>query len=165
MADSLWVAELIISERVRAKITGYHNLDPADVRQAIVAVEGLRYKYRSDPPRGPRYYVEFRVARSRALAALYPVSHPLGDVYALGSAYRDVRGLEAIGEDAAPAEEPMAAGEVLAAAEVPAAVTVDGADVTEGVVVEDVVRANEVSAPTGEQSSTAGDESQDQSVS
>ena len=159
MADSLWVAELIISERVRAKITGYHNLDPSDVCQAIVAVEGLRYRFRSDPPRGARYYVEFRIGRDRALAALYPVAHPWGDVYALGSAYRDIRGLEAIGEDPLVAEEPMTKGEALAAAEVPVAMAIDGADATE-----DVVEADTV-PPSGEVSSIVGDESEGQNVS
>lgn len=107
MPRSLWVAELIMSEPVRAKISDRHNIDPSDVRRAIVAVEGLRYKHRSDPPRGSRYYVEFWVGDDRALAVLYPVMHPLGDVYALGSAYREPKGL-----DAAAGSEPPLVGRV-----------------------------------------------------
>ncbi len=99
------MAELIISERVSSKISSCHNIDPFDVRQAIVAVEGLRYKYRSDPPRGPRYYVEFWIGADRVLAALYPVEHPLGDVYALGSAYREMRGPNAVAEEPATAAD------------------------------------------------------------
>ncbi|HXP21894.1 MAG TPA: hypothetical protein VN840_19795 [Streptosporangiaceae bacterium] len=109
MPESLWVADLIISERVLAKISGDHNIDPFELRQAIVAVEGLRFKPRSDPPRGPRYYVEFWIGDDRVLAALYPVAHPLGDVYALGSAYREPRGLDAVGA------EPTVAGEASSA--------------------------------------------------
>ena len=119
MPDSLWVAELIISERVRAKISGYHNIAPFDVRQAIVGVEGLDYAYRSNPPRGPRYYVEFFIGRDRVLAVLYPVRHPLGDVYTLGSAYRGPMGLSAVGEEPEVAEEPET-GEAEVAGDEPA---------------------------------------------
>lgn len=114
---SLWVAELIISERTRAKITSYHNIDPNDVRQAIVAAEGLKYKHRSDEPRGPRYYVEFSIGPARVLAALYPVAHPLGDVYALGSAYREPRGLDAVEDEPADAVQAHTAGPDAGAAE------------------------------------------------
>jgi hypothetical protein len=105
------VADLIISERVRAKISGHHKIDPSELRQAIVAVEGLRFKPRSDLPRGPRYYVEFWIGDDRVLAALYPVAHPLGDVYTLGSAYREPRGLNAVGAEPTTAGEASSAGE------------------------------------------------------
>ena len=105
MPNALWVAQLIISDRVSAKITSKHNIDAFDVRQAIVAVPGLRYRFRADPPRRPRYYVEFWVGSDRALAALYPVEHPLGDVYALGSAYREPRGLDTVTEDLPEVDE------------------------------------------------------------
>jgi len=97
--ESLWIAELIISPQVQAKIRERHNLDPAELRQAIVAVPGLTFKERSDPPRGPRKYVETSVGNVRVLCALYPVEHPLGDVYTLGSAYPEPRGLDAVDED------------------------------------------------------------------
>lgn len=96
MPESLWVAELIISTPVRAKLRDHHRLDPDEVRRAIVAVTGLRFKERSDMPRGPRRYVETAVGGIRVLCALYPVEHPLGDVYALGSAYPEPRGLDAV---------------------------------------------------------------------
>lgn len=94
--ESLWVAELIISPRVRAKLLDDHHLDPEDVRRAIVGVSGLRFKARSDPPRGPRAYIEVFIGQVRVLCALYPVDHPMGDVYALGSAYPDHRGLDGV---------------------------------------------------------------------
>jgi len=93
--ESLWVAELIISPAVRAKVSASHHVDADDVRQAIVAVQGLRYKWRTDLPRGPRVYVELSVLGDRLLAVLYPVNHPMGDIYALGSVYQEPRGLQA----------------------------------------------------------------------
>jgi hypothetical protein len=96
VAGSLWVAELIISTRVRAKLIDRHRLDPEEVRRAIVAVAGLRFKERSDMPRGLRKYVETEVSGTRVLCAPYPVEHPLADVYALGSAYPEPRGLDAV---------------------------------------------------------------------
>lgn len=96
MPESLWVAELIISARVSAKLRDRHRLDPDEVRRAIVAVPGLRFKERSEMPRGPRTYLETAVDGIRALCVLYPVEHPLGDVYALGSAYPEPRGLDAV---------------------------------------------------------------------
>ena len=47
-------------------------------------------------PRGPRTYLETAVDGVRVLCVLYPVEHPLGDVYALGSAYPEPRGLDAV---------------------------------------------------------------------
>ena len=98
MPEYLWVAELIISPWVWAKLCDpSHRLDPEEVHRAIVAVPGLRFKEHSDPPRGLRKYVEIHVGGVRVLCALYPVEHPMGDVYALGSAYPEPRGLDAVG--------------------------------------------------------------------
>lgn len=98
MPSCLWVAELTISPPVRVKLQDdQHRLDPDELRRSVVAVPGLRYKERSDPPRGRRFYVETFIGPDRVLAALYPVDHPMGDVYALGSAYREPRGLNAVG--------------------------------------------------------------------
>ena len=97
MPNSLWVAELIISPDIRAKLANAeHRLDAEDVRQAIVCVQGLRFRWRTNPPRRRRVYVEILIGDDRVLAALYPVDHPMGDVYALGSAYREPRGLNAV---------------------------------------------------------------------
>jgi hypothetical protein len=94
--ESLWVAALIISDPVRVKLSAEHSLDADDVRREVVAVQGLRYRWRDDPPRGRRAYVEIFVGDDRVLVALYPVDHPMGDVYALGSAYREPRGLDTV---------------------------------------------------------------------
>jgi hypothetical protein len=95
--QSLWVADLIISPAVRAKLSDEkHRLDPDEVRQSIVAVQGLRFKWRSNLPRSRRVYVEISMGGDRVLAVLYPVDHPIGDVYTLGSAYRERRGLSAV---------------------------------------------------------------------
>lgn len=95
MPESLWVAELIVSPATRTKLAALHRLDADDVRQELVAVQGLRYKWRDDPPRGDRVYVEISIGDDRVLAVLYPVDHPMGDVYVLGSAYYEPRGLDA----------------------------------------------------------------------
>jgi hypothetical protein len=101
--ESLWVAELTISPAVQTKLSDAdHRLDADDVRQAIVAVQGLRFKWRTDPPRGRRVYVEISMGAKRVLAALYPVDHPMGDLYALGSAYHEPRGLDAVKSDPDP---------------------------------------------------------------
>jgi hypothetical protein len=93
--DSLWVAVLNISPAVRAKLNNAdHRLDPDDVRAELVGVQGLRFKWRTDPG---RVYVEIFMGDDRVLAVLYPVDHPMGDVYALGSAYREPRGLSGAG--------------------------------------------------------------------
>ncbi len=96
MPESIWVAELIISPSVQQKLRDpQHRLDPDEVRRAIVAVPGLRFRERSDPPRGRRFYVEVFIDGERVLVVLYPVRHPMGEMYTLGSAYREPRGLNA----------------------------------------------------------------------
>lgn len=88
MPQPLRVAELIISDAVRAKLAQLpRHVDADDVRRAVVGAQGLRYRWRDDPVRGRRAYVEIFVGDDRVLVVLYPVVHPLGDVYALGSAY------------------------------------------------------------------------------
>jgi hypothetical protein len=84
----LWVAELLISERTAAKIRGLHHLQPEDVRDAVVCVEGLEYVWDDDGERGRRAIVRAKIGRRLVDIVLYPVvDHPMGDVYHLGSAY------------------------------------------------------------------------------
>lgn len=53
----------------------------------MVCVAGLRFTWDDDPERGRRALVEVSIRNNPVLVVLYPVSDPMGDVYALGSAY------------------------------------------------------------------------------
>jgi hypothetical protein len=85
--EALWVARLIISDAVRTKLSSVHHLDADEVHDAIVCVAGLTYGWDDDPERGRRALVEVDIRGDPVLVVLYPVTDPLGDVYALGSAY------------------------------------------------------------------------------
>lgn len=87
MARSLWVARLVISDPTKQKISSKHGLDWRDVNQALVGVSGLDYIWDDDPQRGLRALVQADVGGQACVVVLYPVDDPLGDVYALGSAY------------------------------------------------------------------------------
>lgn len=87
MAGALWVAQLIISDLTAAKIRTKHGINPADVRQAVVGVVGLRYAWDYHPERGWRVLVEANIGGRACVIVLYEVEHQLGDVWALGSAY------------------------------------------------------------------------------
>jgi len=43
VAESLWVARLIISEATKVKLSGKHGLDWRDINQAVVGVRGLDF--------------------------------------------------------------------------------------------------------------------------
>jgi hypothetical protein len=83
----LWVAQLIISDATKRKLAERHGLDWRDVNQALVGVRGLRYVWDDHPERGRRALVEASIRGRVCLVVLYPVDDPLGDVWALGSAY------------------------------------------------------------------------------
>lgn len=87
MPERLWVARLIISQATRAKLASKHNLDADEVFDAVVCVAGLRYLWDDDPERGQRALVEANIRGVTVIVVLYPIADPLGDVYALGSAY------------------------------------------------------------------------------
>ena len=92
MVASLWVAHLIVSDATASKLSGKHQLDWRDVRDAIVCVRGLRYAWHQHPTRGRRAMVEVVVRGRRCIAVLYPVGVASSDVFTLGSAYPDPRG-------------------------------------------------------------------------
>jgi hypothetical protein len=87
VARSLWVAQLIISDATKAKLSTRHGLDWHEVNAAVVGVGGLEYTWDDDPKRGRRALVEVEIGNQPCLIVLYPVEHPMGDVWALGSAY------------------------------------------------------------------------------
>lgn len=87
MPRSLWVAELIVSDRTKTKLSAKHQLDWRDVRDGIVCVRNRRYTWDDDPERGTRALVEVVVRGRLCIAVLYPVEDPSDDVYALITAY------------------------------------------------------------------------------
>lgn len=87
MSESLWVARLLISDATVKKIDSLHHVTEEQVREAVVCVAGLPYAWDDDPERGLRALVEVTIGNRRVLIVLYPVDDPMGDVFALGSAY------------------------------------------------------------------------------
>jgi hypothetical protein len=85
--EALWVARLIISDATRTKLSSRHGLDAGEVTDAVVCVSGLTYGWDDDPERGRRALVEIQIRGNPVIVVLYPVLDPLGDAYALGSAY------------------------------------------------------------------------------
>jgi hypothetical protein len=88
VTSALWVSQLIVSKVTKTKLAAKHGLDWRDIKEAIVGVAGLRYLWDDDPERGRRALVEVGIGATLCIVVLYPVDDPLGDVYALGSAYR-----------------------------------------------------------------------------
>ena len=87
MPASLWVAKLVISPETAAKLSSLHGLSADEVRDAIVCVAGLSYVWDDDPDRGLRPLVQVVIRARAVIVVLYPLEDPLGDAYALGSAY------------------------------------------------------------------------------
>ena len=83
---SLWVAELAISARTAEKLRRKHQLEPDDVRDALVCVRGLRFVVEDEP--SYHVIVEFWLGRDRMLASLYPNAGMAEDAWNLASAYR-----------------------------------------------------------------------------
>ncbi|MFJ7042308.1 hypothetical protein ACIQVC_02730 [Streptomyces sp. NPDC101112] len=87
MTASIWVAELIISDKTEEKIVSRHRISAEEVKDAIVCIAGLPFRWDDDPDRGKRALVRVKVRNVAYLVVLYPVQDPMGDVWALGSAY------------------------------------------------------------------------------
>lgn len=87
MALQIWVAQLLISDKTAHKIVERHQIEPAEVVDAVVGVAGLAFRYHRDEARGERAIVEVAIRGRTALLVLYDAQHPLGDVWHLGSAY------------------------------------------------------------------------------
>ncbi|MFF7130785.1 hypothetical protein ACFZBZ_00425 [Streptomyces sp. NPDC008196] len=87
MTTFIWVAELIISDKTEEKIVSRHQITADEVRDAIVCVTGLPFRWDDDPDRGRRAVMRVEVRNVTYLMVLYPVDDPMGDVWSLGSAY------------------------------------------------------------------------------
>ena len=92
MLEPIWVAKLYISPRTASKLTHLHGLQADDARDAVQCVPGLLAERVYDEElQRIKLLVEVQmrrgVRRTRVLVVLFPVDDPLGDTYALGSAY------------------------------------------------------------------------------
>jgi hypothetical protein len=86
--ESLWVAELLISDWTAHKIRTQHGLDPDDVRHAVLCTRGLVFGWNEHPERGLRALVRTVIRGREVLIVLYPAGDDaIEDVYHLGSAY------------------------------------------------------------------------------
>lgn len=83
----IWVAVLHVSDAVARKIMHVHELDPQDVRDALVAIRGLPVRRDVHPERGERYLIKTEVGGERCLIVLYPTDTSDPDEWNLGSAY------------------------------------------------------------------------------
>lgn len=86
--ERIWVAELLVTDPVASKIRSRHGLDPGEVRDALVGLRGVSGLWHHDPVRGTRLLVELSISSVPAPVVLYPVESPLGDVWALATAFR-----------------------------------------------------------------------------
>jgi len=84
---SLWVAELLISDRVAQKITRRHGISAAEVRDAVVCVRGLRWRWDTHPERGRRAVVSTTIRGRHCAVVLYPQLAAMRDTWTLGSVY------------------------------------------------------------------------------
>lgn len=87
---TIWIARLLISERVMRKIIDEHGIYPGEVRAAVEQVEGLDFSWVYEPERGrvsPYAIVRTKIGEEDALVVLYPTDDPMEHGWRLGSAY------------------------------------------------------------------------------
>lgn len=89
MAEPIWIAELRVSQPTARKIVGRHQVQAGAISDALVGVAGLTGKRDHDAERGERLILRVRLGGQWWLVVLYAVDHPMGDVWNLGSVYRD----------------------------------------------------------------------------
>jgi hypothetical protein len=87
---TVWIARLLISERVMRKIIDEHGIYPAEVRAAVERVEGLDFSWVYESERGrvnPYIIVRAKIGEKDALVVLYPTDNHMDHEWRLGSAY------------------------------------------------------------------------------
>lgn len=82
----VWIGQLRISRKVAEKIVREHDLTPAQVREAVVQVEGLDGAWDYDPPR-LRALIWVEIEQEPALVVVYPADDLGVNIWRLGSAY------------------------------------------------------------------------------
>lgn len=83
--DSIWVAQLNISDATAAQVEDRHGISVAQLRDALVAVAGLPFRWDDHPDRGRRAVLTVPIGRHVVTVVLYPSGE---DAWNLGSAYR-----------------------------------------------------------------------------
>jgi len=87
---TIWIARLLISERVMRKIIDKHGIYPGEVRGAVERVEGLEFSWVYERERGrtsPYVIVRTKIREEDALVVLYPTDDPTDNEWRLASAY------------------------------------------------------------------------------
>ncbi len=87
---TIWIARLLISERVMQKIIVDHCIYPDEVRSAVERVEGLDFSWLYEPERGrpnPYVIVRAKIRGEDVLIVLYPTDDPMDNEWRLASAY------------------------------------------------------------------------------
>jgi hypothetical protein len=83
--ESIWIAVLYISQATATKIAGKHDMTVVEVRDAVVCVSGLPFRWDDHPERGLRAVVTTTVRDFEVALVLYPAGD---DTWNLGSVYR-----------------------------------------------------------------------------
>ncbi len=83
----VWVAILVVSDRVDQKIVHRYGISADEVRDAVVCVSGLPGRWDEHPQRGRRVLIDVQLRARLATVVLYPAEHPLEDAWNLGSVY------------------------------------------------------------------------------
>lgn len=89
VVPAIWIADLGVSDATAAKISAKHNVSRTEAREALVCVPGIRFVWDFHPERGRRALCQVRIRGEKYIAVLYPVSDPMGNVWNLGSIYRE----------------------------------------------------------------------------
>jgi hypothetical protein len=87
---TIWIARLLISERIADKITDIHGITPREVRAAVERVEGLEFSWVYEPERGrsdPYAIVRTEIRNRDALVVVYPTEDPADHLWRLASVY------------------------------------------------------------------------------
>jgi len=84
-SETVWIAELCVSDSTEQKLTHKHRITVDEVEQAVKCVAGLRGSWDHDRARGSRMLLHAAVRGRPVLVVLYPTSDP--DVWNLGSVH------------------------------------------------------------------------------
>jgi hypothetical protein len=87
VARTLVVWRLQISDRVADKIESKHGISAAQVREAVVGVGRLPFRWDHHPDRGHRALVVTAIDDQPVLVVLYPAKTGHAQEWWLGSAY------------------------------------------------------------------------------
>lgn len=87
---TIWIAHLLISERIANKIVERHGISPDEVRAAVEKVTGLDFSWVYEPERSrlnPYVIVRTQIQERDALVVIYPTDDPMDQEWRLASVY------------------------------------------------------------------------------